>query len=69
MSADIAIIIDRLRRKRVYQSIASHEFSVQLGLDPTAWSRVETGKRALKASELITAAEVLGMSLDELVRE
>lgn len=69
MPADIVIVIDRLRRERVYQSIISSEFSTRLGLDPDAWSRVETGKRVLKASEMITAAEVLGVSLDELVRE
>lgn len=69
MSADIALIVDRLRRERVYQNISSYEFSTRLGLDPTAWSRVETGSRAITASELISATGILGMSLDALVRE
>ncbi|OSC24501.1 hypothetical protein B8W67_19505 [Mycolicibacillus koreensis] len=38
-----------------------------LGLDPSAYSRVELGKRGLKASELVAAADMLGMSIDDLV--
>ncbi len=56
-----------LRESREKRGITARRVAEEIGLDPSAYSRVETGTRKLTAGELVRAADTLGMSVDDLV--
>lgn len=68
MTYDSVAVAARIRANRERRGISMRSFSADLGIDPAAWSRTERGSRVLTADELIAAAGLLGLSLDDLVR-
>jgi Zn-dependent peptidase ImmA (M78 family)/transcriptional regulator with XRE-family HTH domain len=52
----------RIRELRERAGIQSQALAASLGIDPSAMSHIERGKRAVKSSELATIASVLGVS-------
>ncbi len=48
--------------------VAKRMGELGLGLHPSALTRIESGGRALKATEALVLAQVLGIRLDELVQ-
>jgi Zn-dependent peptidase ImmA (M78 family)/transcriptional regulator with XRE-family HTH domain len=52
----------RIRELRERAGIQSQVLAARLGLDPSAMSNIESGKRALKSSELASIATILGVS-------
>lgn len=52
----------RIRQLREGAGLQSQELAASLGLDPSAMSNIENGKRSVKSGELATIASVLGVS-------
>lgn len=52
----------RIRELRERAGIQSQELAESLGIDPSAMSNIERGKRGVKAHELAQVAQVLGVS-------
>ena len=63
---EVGAKIARLRDER---GVAQRRLAAEIGLDPSALSRVESGERGLAVSELVTIAEFLDVSMDELLRD
>jgi Zn-dependent peptidase ImmA (M78 family)/DNA-binding Xre family transcriptional regulator len=59
----------RIRRLREAAGLQAQDLAVRVGLDPTAVSKIETGKRAIKAAELARIAEALKVSPLALLEE
>ena len=57
----------RVRSLREERGIAQNQLAAEVGMEPAALSRVETGKRSLAVGELILIAERLGVSSDDLL--
>jgi Zn-dependent peptidase ImmA (M78 family)/DNA-binding XRE family transcriptional regulator len=57
-----ASIGTRIRELREKAGVQSQELASSLGIDPSAMSNIERGKRALKSSELAAIASILGVS-------
>lgn len=53
---------DRIRLIREAVGLQAQDLAVRVGLDPTAISKIENGKRAIKAVELTRIAEALKVS-------
>jgi len=64
--AEIGAKIARLREVR---DVPQRRLAGEIGLDPSALSRVESGERGLAVGELVAIAEFLGVSMDELLRD
>ena len=58
---------DRLRRARQAQGLSLRRLADVLGVSPSLISQVETGRAKPSVSTLYALANVLGMSLDELL--
>jgi Zn-dependent peptidase ImmA (M78 family)/transcriptional regulator with XRE-family HTH domain len=52
----------RIRQLREALGVQAQDLAARVGLDPSAVSKIETGKRAIKADELIRIAEALNVS-------
>ena len=63
---EVGAKIARLRDER---GVAQRRLAAEIGLDPSALSRVESGERGLAVSELVAIAEFLDVSMDELLRD
>lgn len=62
-SVDTAASIGaRIRELREKAGVQSQELAASLGIDPSAMSNIERGKRAVKTSELAAIASALGVS-------
>lgn len=59
----------RIRALRQQLEMKSSELATSIGLDPSAMSNIESGKRAVKASELGRIAESLGVSVLAILDE
>lgn len=57
----------RLRELRAERGLAQKDLAELADMDPAALSRVETGKRSLAVGELMTIADRLRVSTDELL--
>ena len=56
----------KLKELRHQRNITQFELSKVIDLPPSRISEIEHGKRDLKISEAVKAAQFLGVSLDEL---
>ena len=63
---EVGAKIARLRDER---DVPQRRLAAEIGLDPSALSRVESGERGLAVGELVAIAEFLGVSMDELLRD
>jgi Zn-dependent peptidase ImmA (M78 family)/transcriptional regulator with XRE-family HTH domain len=52
----------RIRAYREQAGIQSQELAARLGIDPSAMSNIERGRRSVKTDELVRIAETLGVS-------
>lgn len=52
----------RIRELREKAGVQSQALATSLGIDPSAMSNIEKGKRAVKSSELAAIASILGVS-------
>ncbi|MHB1129130.1 MAG: helix-turn-helix domain-containing protein [Ilumatobacteraceae bacterium] len=59
---DAGEIGQRIRELREQAGLRSKQFAEELGIDPSGVSNLESGKRAVKASELAAIARLLGVS-------
>lgn len=57
----------RLRSLREERGIAQKQLAADIGMEPAALSRVETGKRSMAIGELVLIAERLGVASDDLL--
>lgn len=64
--AEIGAKIARLRDQR---NVPQRRLATEIGLDPSALSRVESGERGLAVGELVAIAEFLNVSMDQLLRD
>lgn len=65
----IITIGDRLRSARLKLRKSQFEVAVEAGIRPEVISRLETNKSGASLASLHKLAPVLGLTLDELVRE
>ena len=63
----IRVVGQRIRALRDARDISQQQLAEQVGLQPQALSRVETGARGLSLANLVLIAEALGVPLGELV--
>lgn len=63
---EVGAKIARLRDER---DVPQRRLAAEIGLDPSALSRVESGERGLAVGELVAIAEFLDVSMDELLRD
>ena len=63
---EVGAKIARLRDER---DVAQRRLAAEIGLDPSALSRVESGERGLAVGELVAIAKILDVSMDELLRD
>ena len=63
---EVGAKIARLRDER---DVPQRRLAAEIGLDPSALSRVESGGRGLAVGELVAIAEFLDVSMDELLRD
>jgi Zn-dependent peptidase ImmA (M78 family)/transcriptional regulator with XRE-family HTH domain len=59
----------RIRTLREQAGLQSQELAAQLGIDPSAMSNIERGKRSVKTKELVRIAEILSVSPLSLIDE
>lgn len=52
----------RIRELRETAGLAAQDAAASAGLSPSSWSRIESGDRAVKSSELARIADLLGVS-------
>lgn len=64
--AEVGAKIARLRDER---SVPQRRLATEIGLDPSALSRVESGDRGLAVGELVAIAEFLDVSMDQLLSD
>lgn len=62
-------IVERIAQLRDERHISKKDVAEVLGLDPSAVSRMESGQRGLAAAELASIADLLGVDVDELLRD
>lgn len=65
---DMPAVGDRLRRLRDYHDLNSKEFADSVGIDPSSYSKIESGKKVLKADMAFAIAERWGVSMDFIYR-
>ena len=65
----VVTIGDRLRAARIKLKKSQYEVAVESGLRPEVISRLETGKTGASLVSLHKLAPVLGLSIDELVKD
>ena len=58
---------ERIRRARLAAGLSQRELAAVVGLHQTAVSKIETGERAILASELVAFARALRVSTPELL--
>lgn len=63
---EVGAKIARLRDER---DVPQRRLATEIGLDPSALSRVESGERGLAVGELVAIAEFLNVSVDQLLRD
>lgn len=56
-----------IARLRALAGLDQRDLATQIGLDPSAMSRIETGKRGLGADELFRLARALGVDPDRIM--
>jgi Zn-dependent peptidase ImmA (M78 family)/transcriptional regulator with XRE-family HTH domain len=66
---DESTLGERIRRVRERVGLQSQELAEHIGIDPSAMSNIERGKRAVKTAELVLIARALGVSPLALVSE
>lgn len=57
-----ALIGRQIRKLRVAAGLEAKQLAEEVGLDPTAISKIEAGRRAVKTDELMNIADSLGVS-------
>lgn len=62
-------VLNEIKRLREARDISQSDLADALGVDQPAVSRLLAGERGLAAAELATVADVLGVSVDSLLRE
>jgi transcriptional regulator with XRE-family HTH domain len=65
---DAKVIGSSIRSLREERNLLQEDLAGLLGISRTAVANIEGGKRKLSASELISIAEIFGMSIDQLVK-
>jgi transcriptional regulator with XRE-family HTH domain len=66
---DDADLGSRIRRAREDRGVGLRELAGRLRIAHSALSKIETGTRAVRGTELVAIAAELGMSVDELLLE
>lgn len=64
--AEVGAKIAALHEER---GVPQRRLAAEIGLDPSALSRVESGERGVAVGERVAIADYLGVSMDELVRD
>lgn len=59
----------RIGEVRQQRGVSQRRLAAALDIDPSALSRIESGERGLAVSELVAAAEFLGIAPDTLLRD
>ncbi len=59
----------KIARFRDERDVPQGRLATEIGLDPSALSRVESGERGLAVGELVAIAEFLDVSMDQLLRD
>jgi Zn-dependent peptidase ImmA (M78 family)/transcriptional regulator with XRE-family HTH domain len=67
VAADPKALVARLRQAIVASGMSQQALAERIGMDPTALSKVLTGKRRLSSLELALIADVTCVSVDELL--
>lgn len=60
---------DKVRSRREGLGMSQYELAQKSGLRPEVVSRIETGKSGASLASLHKLAPILGLSIDELVRD
>ena len=68
ISIDASAVADRLVRLREYHGQGQGEFADSVGIDRSSYSKIEAGKKPLKADMAFAIAERWGVSMDYLYR-
>ena len=55
--------------ERDARSISQRELAAAVGVDPSAMSRIESGRRGLAISELMALSQFLGVDVDAILRD
>lgn len=69
MVGETNLIADRIRSLRMAKSLKQADLDVAAKLPRSSISKIENGKREATASEIVRISQVLGVTLDMLVRE
>lgn len=67
-SMDPALVGERLRMLREHHEMHSGAFADSVGIDRSSYSKIEQGKKPLKADMAFRIAERWGVSMDFLYR-
>jgi transcriptional regulator with XRE-family HTH domain len=62
-----ASLSDNIKAIREAQNTKSVDLATYIGVDKSAYSKIEKGTRALTAEELIKAAQFFNMTIDDIV--
>ena len=65
---DAAELGRRIASLRAEHHVAQRRLAEEIGIDPSALSRVESGERGLAVGELVALASFFGISTDALLR-
>ncbi len=69
MQSDPKFIADRIRSLRIARNVKQAELDEKTELPRSSISKIENGKREATASELVSIAQALGVTLDMLVTD
>lgn len=69
MGKRVVTLGDRVRSQREKLGLTQYQVAVRAGVRPEGISRIETGKSPASLVSLHKIAPVLGMSIDELLRD
>ena len=63
----MASVGDRIKKRRKDLGLSQHDICIRVGLSKSFFSELESGKRNVSSSNLLSIGRVLGVSLDWLM--